>query len=267
MVIGLTGGIGTGKSTVSQILKDRGFPVLDLDVISHEVIEFSSVVEKIVQNFGREVLDEDEAGNCTISREKLGKIIFSDKKKRLALNSIMHPEILKVMHKKILECELGKNKKKNKIIFVEVQLLFEVQWEKEFDYILLVAAKRDMQVRRVLERDKRSEEEAWNIINSQMSLDEKREKRKERMNTLSDLNSKLFDQMDKLSKEGISEEELEKEISRSETYFYYHTKYLRGDKFPMGAGGRQRTHPLPSYWLCSPAQGQCSKGSNRSPQE
>ena len=104
MVIGLTGGIGTGKSTVSQILKGRGFPVIDLDVISHEVIEFSSVVEKIVQNFGREVLDEDEAGNCTISREKLGKIIFSDKKKRLALNSIMHPEILKVMHKKILEC-------------------------------------------------------------------------------------------------------------------------------------------------------------------
>ena len=190
MVIGLTGGIGTGKSTVSQILKDRGFPVIDLDVISHEVIEFSSVVEKIVQNFGREVLDEDEAGNCTISREKLGKIIFSDKKTRLALNSIMHPEILKVMHKKILECK----SEKNKIIFVEVQLLFEVQWEKEFDYILLVAAKRDMQVRRVLERDKRSEEEAWNIINSQMSLDEKREKSDfviENDGNMDDLNKKV----------------------------------------------------------------------------
>ena len=190
MVIGLTGGIGTGKSTVSQILKDRGFPVIDLDVISHEVIEFSSVVEKIVQNFGREVLDEDEAGNCTISREKLGKIIFSDKKKRLALNSIMHPEILKVMHKKILECK----SEKNKIIFVEVQLLFEVQWEKEFDYILLVATKRDMQVRRVLERDKRSEEEAWNIINSQMSLDEKREKSDfviENDGNMDDLNKKV----------------------------------------------------------------------------
>lgn len=190
MVIGLTGGIGTGKSTVSQILKDRGFSVIDLDVISHEVIEFSSVVEKIVQNFGREVLDEDEAGNCTISREKLGKIIFADKEKRLALNSIMHPEILKVMNKKILECK----SEKNKIIFVEVQLLFEVQWEKEFDYILLVAAKRDMQVRRVLERDKRSEEEALNIINSQMSLDEKREKSDfviENDGNMDDLNKKV----------------------------------------------------------------------------
>lgn len=190
MVIGLTGGIGTGKSTVSQILKDRGFSVIDLDVISHEVIEFSSVVEKIVQNFGREVLDENEDGNCTISREKLGKIIFADKEKRLALNSIMHPEILKVMHKKILECK----SEKNKIIFVEVQLLFEVQWEKEFDYILLVAAKRDMQVRRVLERDKRSEEEAWNIINSQMSLDEKREKSDfviENDGNMDDLNKKV----------------------------------------------------------------------------
>lgn len=190
MVIGLTGGIGTGKSTVSQILKDRGFPVIDLDVISHEVIEFPSVVEKIVQNFGREVLDEDEVGNCTISREKLGKIIFADKEKRLALNSIMHPEILKVMHKKILECK----SEKNKIIFVEVQLLFEVQWEKEFDYILLVAAKRDMQVSRVLERDKRSEEEAWNIINSQMSLDEKREKSDfviENDGNMDDLNKKV----------------------------------------------------------------------------
>ena len=178
MVIGLTGGIGTGKSTVSQILRNKGFSVIDLDVISHKVIEFPSVVEKIVRNFGKEVLENNENnndGNRTVSREKLGKIIFSDREKRFTLNSIMHPEILRIMHKKILECE-SKNEKENKIIFVEIQLLFEVQWEKEFDYILLVAAKRDIQVRRVLERDKRSEKEAWDIINSQMSLDEKRGK-------------------------------------------------------------------------------------------
>ena len=196
MVIGLTGGIGTGKSTVSQILRNKGFSVIDLDVISHKVIEFPSVVEKIVKNFGKEVLENNENnndGNRTVSREKLGKIIFSDREKRFTLNYIMHPEILRIMHKKILECE-SKNEKENKIIFVEIQLLFEVQWEKEFDYILLVAAKRDIQVRRVLERDKRSEKEAWNIINSQMSLDEKRGKSDfviENDGNIDDLNRKV----------------------------------------------------------------------------
>ena len=191
MVIGLTGGIGTGKSTVSQILRNKGFSVIDLDVISHKVIEFPSVVEKIVKNFGKEVLENNNDGNRTVSREKLGKIIFSDREKRFTLNSIMHPEILRIMHKKILECE---SKKENKIIFVEIQLLFEVQWEKEFDYILLVAAKRDIQVRRVLERDKRSEKEAWDIINSQMSLDEKRGKSDfviENDGNIDDLNRKV----------------------------------------------------------------------------
>lgn len=196
MVIGLTGGIGTGKSTVSQILRNKGFSVIDLDVISHKVIEFPSIVEKIVKNFGKEVLENNENnndGNRTVSREKLGKIIFSNREKRFTLNSIMHPEILRIMHKKILECE-SKNEKENKIIFVEIQLLFEVQWEKEFDYILLVAAKRDIQVRRVLERDKRSEKEAWNIINSQMSLDEKRGKSDfviENDGNIDDLNRKV----------------------------------------------------------------------------
>ena len=196
MVIGLTGGIGTGKSTVSQILRNKGFSVIDLDVISHKVIEFPSVVEKIVKNFGKEVLENNENnndGNRTVSREKLGKIIFSNREKRFTLNSIMHPEILRIMHKKILECK-SKNEKENKIIFVEIQLLFEVQWEKEFDYILLVAAKRDIQVRRVLERDKRSEKEAWNIINSQMSLDEKRGKSDfviENDGNIDDLNRKV----------------------------------------------------------------------------
>ena len=179
MVIGLTGGIGTGKSTVSQILKDRGFTVIDLDVISHEVVKFPSVVEKIIKNFGREVLVDNEDENYIVSRKKLGKIIFSDKEKRFALNSIMHPEILRVMRKKILECKLKKEKDekgKNKIIFVEIQLLFEVQWEKEFDYILLISAKKSTQIRRILERDKRSENDALNIINSQLPLDEKKKR-------------------------------------------------------------------------------------------
>ena len=176
MVIGLTGGIGTGKSTVSQILQEKKFPVIDLDTISHEVIKIPKVIEKIVENFGKEVLEnsgnfENENNAIRISREKLGKIIFENKEKRLLLNSIMHPEILHTMREQI-----SKYKKNNKIIFVEIQLLFEVQWEKEFDYILLVSAKKNTQIRRILERDKRSENDALNIINSQLPLDEKKKR-------------------------------------------------------------------------------------------
>ena len=176
MVIGLTGGIGTGKSTVSQILRKKKFPVIDLDTISHEVIKIPKVIEKIVENFGKEVLEnsgnfENKNNAIQISREKLGKIIFENKEKRLLLNSIMHPEILHTMREQI-----SKYKKSNKIIFVEIQLLFEVQWEKEFDYILLISAKKSTQIRRILERDKRSENDALNIINSQLSLDEKKKR-------------------------------------------------------------------------------------------
>ena len=176
MVIGLTGGIGTGKSTVSQILQEKKFPVIDLDTISHEVIKIPKVIEKIVENFGKEVLEnsgnfENKNNAIQISREKLGKIIFENKEKRLLLNSIMHPEILHTMREQI-----SKYKKNNKIIFVEIQLLFEVQWEKEFDYILLISAKKSTQIRRILERDKRSEIDALNIINSQLSLDEKKKR-------------------------------------------------------------------------------------------
>ena len=176
MVIGLTGGIGTGKSTVSQILQEKKFPVIDLDTISHEVIKIPKVIEKIVENFGKEVLEnsgnfENENNAIRISREKLGRVIFENKEKRLLLNSSMHPEIVHVMREQI-----SKYKKNNKIIFVEIQLLFEVQWEKEFDYILLISAKKSTQIRRILERDKRSEIDALNIINSQMSLDEKKKR-------------------------------------------------------------------------------------------
>ena len=201
VVIGLTGGIGTGKSTVSQILKEKNFPVIDLDIISHEVIKFPKVVEKIVENFGKEVLEYNNTGNWIISREKLGRVIFGNREKRLILNSIMHPEILHIMREKILEC-----KKENKIIFVEIQLLFEVQWEKEFDYILLVSAEKETQIKRILSRDNRSKEEALSIINSQMSLDEKKKRSDyviENDGNIQDLEKKVDDFLKKIEFENI----------------------------------------------------------------
>ncbi|BBM59955.1 dephospho-CoA kinase [Leptotrichia hongkongensis] len=113
----------------------------------------------------------------------------------------MHPEILRIMREKILEC-----KKENKIIFVEIQLLFEVQWEKEFDYILLVSAEKETQIKRILSRDNRSKEEALSIINSQMSLDEKKKRSDyviENDGNIQDLEKKVDDFLKKIEFENI----------------------------------------------------------------
>lgn len=173
MVIGLTGGIGTGKTTVSKKLRERGYPVIDLDNISREVIKYSKVINKLVQNFGKEILLEEDVAisEREISRKKLGKIVFKDEKKINILNSIMHPPILKKMREEIKEAE-----KKYAVVFVEVQLLFEINLEQEFDMTVLVYSDRKTQLKRVSERDGRDEEEVLNILDSQMDIEIKRKK-------------------------------------------------------------------------------------------
>ena len=171
MVIGLTGGIGTGKSTVSRKLREKGYPVIDLDIISREVITYSEVIDELVENFGSEILEEQNAvsGKKCISRNKLRQTVFKDEKKVAVLNSIMHPPIIEEMRRQIKE--LGQS---YETVFVEVQLLFEAKLEKEFDMTVLVYADRKTQIERVLKRDGRSEGEVQEIINAQMSMDEKR---------------------------------------------------------------------------------------------
>ena len=171
MVIGLTGGIGTGKSTVSRKLRERGYPVIDLDVISREVIEYPKVIDELVRNFGSEILENQNntSGKKSISRNKLRQTVFKEEKKVSVLNSIMHPPIVEEMRRQV------ENLKKNyKTVFVEVQLLFEAKLEKEFDLTVLVYADKKTQLERVLKRDGRKEEEVQQIINAQMDMTEKR---------------------------------------------------------------------------------------------
>ena len=171
MIIGLTGGIGTGKSTVSRKLRERGYPVIDLDVISREVIEYPEVINELVRNFGIEILESQNniSGKKSISRNKLRQTVFKDEKKVAVLNSIMHPPIVEEMRRQV------ENLKKNyKTVFVEVQLLFEAKLEKEFDLTVLVYADKKTQLERVLKRDGRKEEEVQQIINAQMDMTEKR---------------------------------------------------------------------------------------------
>ena len=179
MIIGLTGGIGTGKSTVSNIFRQKGIPVVDTDVIAREVIDYPEVVNEIIRNFGTEILEEEtqqEQGQNKfkkkkISRNKLGQIVFKDEKKVGILNSIMHPLIIKVMKE-----QTEKLKKDNKIIVADVPLLFEIHLEKEFDITVLVYADKETQIKRIMKRDKRTLEQAENIINSQIDIEEKKKK-------------------------------------------------------------------------------------------
>ena len=171
MIVGLTGGIGTGKSTVSRKLRERGYPVIDLDVISREVIEYPEVINELVRNFGIEILESQNniSGKKSISRNKLRQTVFKEEKKVSVLNSIMHPPIVEEMKRQV------ENFKKNyKTVFVEVQLLFEAKLEKEFDLTVLVYADKKTQLERVLKRDGRKEEEVQQIINAQMDMTEKR---------------------------------------------------------------------------------------------
>ena len=171
MIVGLTGGIGTGKSTVSRKLRERGYPVIDLDVISREVIEYPEVIDELVRNFGNEILENQNntSGKKSISRNKLRQTVFKEEKKVSVLNSIMHPPIVEEMRRQIEEL-----RKSYKTVFIEVQLLFEAKLEKEFDIIVLVYADKKTQLERVLKRDERSEEEVQQIINAQMDMTEKR---------------------------------------------------------------------------------------------
>ncbi|MTI68795.1 MAG: dephospho-CoA kinase [Firmicutes bacterium] len=169
-VIGLTGGIASGKSTVSKYLKSKEFPVVDADEISREVVEVNKPAYKeIVRNFGKEILNSD----LSINREKLGSIIFKDDKLRLKLNKIIHPNIIKTIKKRTNEYL-----EKHNIVFLDIPLLVETRKELEenginFDEVWLVYAYENQQLDRLMKRDNLDKESAIKRIKAQKSLKEK----------------------------------------------------------------------------------------------
>ena len=167
MVLGITGGIATGKTAVSNILQEMGFDIIDMDIISREVIKLQEIVKMLTKKFGTDILT-----NGSIDRKKLRNAVFDSREKVDKLDSIMHPAIIKISKEKI---EQLKDMKK-KLIIVVIPLLFEVNLEYLVDKILLVDASREKQTERIIKRDNTNITDAENIINSQMSLDEKRRK-------------------------------------------------------------------------------------------
>lgn len=159
MILGLTGGIASGKSTVSKKLKELGNYIIDADKISKEVSDSFEMLEKLKENFGLGVIN-----NGHLDRQKLRKIIFENEEKRELLNNIMHPAIVK----KILE-EIENNKEEN-LIILDIPLLYETGLEYLCDKVLVVCTDESIQVERVKARDGIDGTLAKKIIDSQMSL-------------------------------------------------------------------------------------------------
>ncbi|WP_342525122.1 dephospho-CoA kinase [Chryseomicrobium sp. FSL W7-1435] len=166
MIIGLTGSIATGKSTVAKRLKEHGLPIVDADVIARDVVEpGTTTLQKIKEAFGEQAIHSDG----TMNREEVGKQIFGDAAKRQLLNSIIHPAIRQEMlRQKDLHLAQGK-----KIVILDIPLLFESKLEHFVDRILVVATTPEIQLRRLIARNNLSEEEAVSRIASQISITDK----------------------------------------------------------------------------------------------
>ncbi|GAA0730862.1 dephospho-CoA kinase [Clostridium malenominatum] len=167
--VGLTGGIGSGKSTVSKFFIDKGISVIDCDKISRHVLDkYPIIIEEIREKFGSEFVDE--AGN--LKRMEFGSYIFKSDKRRKEYEKIIIPYIKKEINS-LME-ELQSNGEE--ICIVDAPTLFEQNEHLHMDLNVVVWVDRETQMKRVKGRDKLEDEEIANRINAQISLDEKREK-------------------------------------------------------------------------------------------
>ncbi|MCY9091833.1 dephospho-CoA kinase [Bacillus mojavensis] len=166
LVIGLTGGIASGKSTVANMLIDKGITVIDADIIAKQAVEKGMpAYRQIIDEFGEDILLE----NGDIDRRKLGALVFTNEQKRLALNSIVHPAVREEMLKRRDESIANQET----FVVLDIPLLFESKLESLVDKIIVVSVTKELQLERLIKRNQLTEEEALSRIRSQMPLEEK----------------------------------------------------------------------------------------------
>ena len=163
MIIGLTGSIASGKSTVARMLEGYRLPIVDADLVARQVVEpGTETLAKIAQAFGEEVIKEDG----TMDREKVGLIIFHDPAKRKMLNDIIHPAIrVEMLRQRDEYLKQGAPH-----VVMDIPLLFESKLQHFVDKILVVSVKEDIQLERLMKRNNLSEEEARARIASQLPM-------------------------------------------------------------------------------------------------
>ena len=165
-IIGLTGGIGTGKSTVSAILGSLGAAVVDADKVGHEALKSDAEIrQKLVSNFGSGIIGSDNE----INRASLAEVVFNDPDALARLNGIMHPRILSIVKQKFEE---WRNQGVS-VVVLEVALLIEAKWTANVDEVWVTVASEDTVIQRIGLRSGFTEEQTRARIRSQMSTEER----------------------------------------------------------------------------------------------
>ncbi|MCD6232003.1 dephospho-CoA kinase [Candidatus Aerophobetes bacterium] len=165
MVIGVTGNIGSGKTTTVNIFKELGAKIIEADKVGHFLLKREDVKEKLISIFGKSILDKRNG----INRQKLRKIVFNEKEKLEKLNSILHPLIAEEIKREI-------NKTKEGIIIVEAAILLEAGWDFLVDKVIMVSAPDEVKLKRAQKSRQINILEIEKIMKSQLSEKKMREK-------------------------------------------------------------------------------------------
>lgn len=167
LIVGLTGGVASGKSVVSRILKEEGAYLIDADQIARELVQpRTSAWEELVKVFGKEILQK----NGSIHRKKLAIKVFSDPKQRDLLNRTLHPRIKEEMGRRLKA--IGQ-KDPEAIVVIDAPLLIETGYHREMQKVIVVISTEAQQIARLREREGMDQEEARRIMASQMATEEK----------------------------------------------------------------------------------------------
>lgn len=163
MIIGLTGGIASGKSTVSNFFKELGVEIVDADLVAKEISEKKESVERIRDIFGNDIVNTEGK----VIRERLRERVFRDRTLLEKLNGIIHPQVIEYFQRKKIE------NNDNEIMIFDIPLLYETNMDKLCDKVIVVGLEKEKQIERVILRDGSSRELAQKIISNQMSLEDK----------------------------------------------------------------------------------------------
>ena len=165
IVLGLTGNIGCGKSSVSNIFIQNGIDVVDADIEARRIFDDKDLLNKVFSTFGDSIKNEDGS----LNRKALGNIVFNDDEKLIELNNLTHPQI-----KKNILSQVSKYKEQGKkIVVIDAALLIEDDYLPYIDKLVLITCREDIQIERIKNRENCTEKEAVSRINSQMSQSEK----------------------------------------------------------------------------------------------